>query len=157
MTARSDLVGRLSGLRSARVLCVGDVMLDRFVYGEVDRISPEAPVPVLRIERESAMLGGAGALTGKLRQRHHRAELAKALEDAIEPGHSGIVALVSDPRAVRIRTALAQADAIVEHAIDKVVADDIKAAAESTADADAADADAAGTTADERPAEKDDA
>ena len=78
----------------------------------------------------AAVLGGAGAATGKLRQRHHRAELAKELEDAIAPGHSGIVALVSDPRAVKIRTALAQADAIVEHAVDKVAAEDIKAAAE---------------------------
>ena len=81
----------------------------------------------------AAMLGGAGAVTGKLRQRHHRAELAKELEDSIEPGHSGIVALVSDPRAVKIRTALAQADAIVEHAIDKVAAEDIRAAAKEAA------------------------
>src|SRR5690606_9655633 len=66
MTARSDLVGRLSRLRDARVLCVGDVMLDRFVYGAVDRISPEAPVPVLRIERESVMLGGAGNVARNL-------------------------------------------------------------------------------------------
>lgn len=81
----------------------------------------------------AAMLGGAGAVTGKLRQRHHRAELARTLENAIEPGHSGIVALVSDPRAVRIRTALARADAIVEHAVDKVAAEDIRAAADEQA------------------------
>ena len=43
-----------------RVLCVGDVMLDHFVYGTVDRISPEAPIPVLKVTRESQMLGGAG-------------------------------------------------------------------------------------------------
>jgi len=42
------------------VLVVGDVMLDRFVYGDVERISPEAPVPVLRVKREDQMLGGAG-------------------------------------------------------------------------------------------------
>jgi D-beta-D-heptose 7-phosphate kinase/D-beta-D-heptose 1-phosphate adenosyltransferase len=66
MTARSDLVGRLGALRGARVLCIGDVMLDRFVYGEVERISPEAPVPVLRVERESAMLGGAGNVARNL-------------------------------------------------------------------------------------------
>lgn len=47
-------------LKDAKVLCLGDVMLDRFVYGAVDRISPEAPIPVLRIARELAMLGGAG-------------------------------------------------------------------------------------------------
>lgn len=43
-----------------RILLVGDVMLDRYVYGQVERISPEAPVPVLSLEREEAMLGGAG-------------------------------------------------------------------------------------------------
>lgn len=42
------------------ILCIGDIMLDRFVYGRVDRISPEAPIPVLRVEREDTMLGGAG-------------------------------------------------------------------------------------------------
>ncbi len=42
-----------------RILVVGDVMLDRFVYGKVSRISPEAPVPVLHVDRASTMLGGA--------------------------------------------------------------------------------------------------
>jgi D-beta-D-heptose 7-phosphate kinase/D-beta-D-heptose 1-phosphate adenosyltransferase len=42
------------------VLVFGDVMLDRFIYGAVDRISPEAPVPVIAVEKETAMLGGAG-------------------------------------------------------------------------------------------------
>ncbi|MDA8229734.1 MAG: D-glycero-beta-D-manno-heptose-7-phosphate kinase [Magnetospirillum sp.] len=60
MTEISDLVERVEQLKGTRVLCVGDAMLDRFVYGSVDRISPEAPIPVVRIERETAMLGGAG-------------------------------------------------------------------------------------------------
>jgi D-beta-D-heptose 7-phosphate kinase / D-beta-D-heptose 1-phosphate adenosyltransferase len=47
-------------LRAARVLCIGDVMLDHYVYGEVDRLSPEAPVPVLAVDSESYSLGGAG-------------------------------------------------------------------------------------------------
>ncbi len=76
-----------------------------------------------------AALGGAGAATGKIRQMHHRSELADELEDSIAPGHSGIIALVSDPGAVKIREALARADAIVDRAIDDVVAKDIKAAA----------------------------
>jgi D-beta-D-heptose 7-phosphate kinase / D-beta-D-heptose 1-phosphate adenosyltransferase len=58
--AHADLVPLVEALSSARVLCVGDVMLDRFVHGRVDRISPEAPVQVLRIEGEEARLGGAG-------------------------------------------------------------------------------------------------
>ena len=49
-----------AGFRHARVLVVGDVMLDRFVYARVSRISPEAPVPVLLIGREATSLGGAG-------------------------------------------------------------------------------------------------
>ncbi len=51
------LLARLSG---ARVLCVGDVMVDRFVYGDVTRVSPEAPIPVLARSREIVMLGAAG-------------------------------------------------------------------------------------------------
>lgn len=47
-------------LARCRVLVVGDVMLDRYWFGAVDRISPEAPVPVVRIEREEERLGGAG-------------------------------------------------------------------------------------------------
>ena len=47
-------------LAAARVLCVGDVMLDRFVTGDVERISPEAPIPILRVGAETSMLGGAG-------------------------------------------------------------------------------------------------
>jgi len=43
-----------------RILCIGDVMLDRFIYGDVERISPEAPVPVLRVRDRRTMLGGAG-------------------------------------------------------------------------------------------------
>ncbi len=46
-------------LAQARVLVVGDVMLDRYWYGAVDRISPEAPVPVVRIPREEERCGGA--------------------------------------------------------------------------------------------------
>ena len=47
-------------LAKARVLVVGDVMLDRYWYGAVDRISPEAPVPVVRVSREEERNGGAG-------------------------------------------------------------------------------------------------
>jgi rfaE bifunctional protein kinase chain/domain len=51
-----ELVGRFSGLP---VLVVGDVMLDRFIVGRVTRISPEAPVPIVRFESEHLRLGGA--------------------------------------------------------------------------------------------------
>ena len=66
MTHDSDLSAKVESLAGVRLLCVGDAMVDRFVYGTVDRISPEAPVPVLRIEREAAMLGGAGNVVRNL-------------------------------------------------------------------------------------------
>ena len=49
----------LEQLQQGRVLVVGDVMLDRYWYGSVDRISPEAPVPVVRVTREEERLGGS--------------------------------------------------------------------------------------------------
>lgn len=83
-------------------------------------------------------LGAVGAATGKARELHHRGELADQLESTIAPGHSGLVALVSDPGAVEIRNAMAAADAIVSHAVDKVLAQDIKAAAKEAETTDAA-------------------
>ena len=55
-----DFARRLSELQNADVLCVGDLMLDTYVYGEVGRISPEAPAPVLAVTREEVVIGGAG-------------------------------------------------------------------------------------------------
>ena len=60
MSDNLSLVSCVEKLRKGRVLCVGDVMLDRFVYGKVERISPEAPIPVFHTLNENAMLGGAG-------------------------------------------------------------------------------------------------
>jgi D-beta-D-heptose 7-phosphate kinase / D-beta-D-heptose 1-phosphate adenosyltransferase len=60
MADNSDLIPLIERLPSARVLCIGDVMLDHYVYGQVERVSPEAPIPVLNIERELKTLGGAG-------------------------------------------------------------------------------------------------
>ena len=42
------------------IVCVGDLMLDDFVYGEVSRISPEAPAPILAVTRNDLTVGGAG-------------------------------------------------------------------------------------------------
>ncbi len=66
MSGSLPLAARIPDLRNSRVLCIGDLMLDRFVYGEVSRISPEAPIPVFRIERQTAMLGGAGNVVRNL-------------------------------------------------------------------------------------------
>ncbi len=94
----------------------------------------------------AALLGAAGAAAGKIGQLHHRRELADELEAAIQPGHSGIVALVSDPAVVELRRALRTADTIVQTAIDDVVAKDVKAAAKEAKEAEQADPDAEKTT-----------
>jgi D-beta-D-heptose 7-phosphate kinase/D-beta-D-heptose 1-phosphate adenosyltransferase len=49
-----------------RILLVGDVMLDRYVWGDVERISPEAPIPVLRVGKREHRLGGAGSVASML-------------------------------------------------------------------------------------------
>lgn len=55
------------GFRSCRVLVVGDLMLDRYLWGAVDRISPEAPVPVIRLDHETQIAGGAANVAANLR------------------------------------------------------------------------------------------
>jgi D-beta-D-heptose 7-phosphate kinase / D-beta-D-heptose 1-phosphate adenosyltransferase len=61
-----ELIPYIERFSNAKVLCVGDVMLDHFVYGEVNRISPEAPIPVVRVHHERSMLGGAGNVVRNL-------------------------------------------------------------------------------------------
>ena len=58
-SASPTISATLARLRAARVLVVGDVMLDRYWFGEVERISPEAPVPVVKVARTEERLGGA--------------------------------------------------------------------------------------------------
>lgn len=67
MSQRGHLISLLERLQSAVVGCAGDIMLDRFVYGSVSRISPEAPIPVLHIETQQLMLGGLGNVVRNLR------------------------------------------------------------------------------------------
>jgi D-beta-D-heptose 7-phosphate kinase / D-beta-D-heptose 1-phosphate adenosyltransferase len=55
-------IGLLERDHHPRILLVGDVMLDRYLWGDVERISPEAPIPVLRISRQEHRLGGAGSV-----------------------------------------------------------------------------------------------
>ena len=66
MSERQDLLALVDALGEARVLTVGDIMIDRYVHGVVERISPEAPIPVLSIQGRAAMLGGAGNVARNL-------------------------------------------------------------------------------------------
>ena len=65
----------LAGVKTARVLVVGDVMLDQFIWGTVRRISPEAPVPVVEVDRESFMPGGAANVARNLTALGSSAEI----------------------------------------------------------------------------------
>lgn len=57
----------VAGFAGRRLAVVGDSMVDRFLWGRVDRISPEAPVPVVRLERETVKLGGAANVAANIR------------------------------------------------------------------------------------------
>jgi D-beta-D-heptose 7-phosphate kinase/D-beta-D-heptose 1-phosphate adenosyltransferase len=77
----------LSAMRRRRVLVVGDVMLDEFLWGRVSRISPEAPVPVVEVVRQSFHLGGAGNVAANVRSLGGRATLVSAIGDDAGGAH----------------------------------------------------------------------
>ena len=89
----TELLDDLAGFGKARILVVGDVMLDRFVYGQVSRISPEAPVPVLSVGREMETLGGAGNVARNIVSLGGRATLIGGKGG--DPAGSGLERLLS--------------------------------------------------------------
>ena len=93
-------------LAHARVLVVGDAMLDRYWFGAVDRISPEAPVPVVRVTREEERLGGAANVALNVKTLGAQATLLTVVGDD-EPARKlrqlltqqGVTAMLgSDPK-----------------------------------------------------------
>lgn len=111
----ASLQSLLSAVSGVRVACVGDVMVDRFVYGEVTRTSPEAPVAVLVRARETTMLGGAGNVARNVAALGGLAALAGIIGDdaaatealgliGAEPGMEGhLVAEAGRPTTVKTR------------------------------------------------------
>ncbi len=71
----------ISGFASKRVLVIGDLMLDRFIWGNVSRISPEAPVPVVEVTSESAFPGGAANVARNLAELGAQTEAAGVIGD----------------------------------------------------------------------------
>jgi D-beta-D-heptose 7-phosphate kinase/D-beta-D-heptose 1-phosphate adenosyltransferase len=88
--ALHSLIERFS---AARVLCVGDLMLDRYVYGRVERISAEAPIQVLHIDSERAMLGGVGNVARNVAALGARAVLVAVTGD---DGAGGEIAAMAE-------------------------------------------------------------
>ena len=127
----------------AVVLAVGDLMLDRFISGKVHRISPEAPIPVLAVERETSMPGGVGNVVANVRALGGRAELvavvgedagAEKLESLLAPPDGiGLVRDPSRPTAVKerfiaggqqlLRADYEQSRPVAEAVEDKIVAE----------------------------------
>lgn len=64
---RAHAEALLAGFRGLQVAVLGDLMLDEYLFGEVSRISPEAPVPIVRVVREKAVLGGGANVAANLR------------------------------------------------------------------------------------------
>jgi len=103
MTGTSGLLAWVDRFRGSRTVVLGDVMLDRFVYGSVSRISPEAPVPVLRCKECNSVPGGAGNVV-----RNLLAYGAKA----------GFVSVVGDdPEGRELRALLSKFDGLKSHLI----------------------------------------
>lgn len=70
-----------ANMRDRRVLVVGDVMVDEWIWGDVTRISPEAPVPVVAVREHTFTLGGAGNVANNLRALGARVEFVGAVGD----------------------------------------------------------------------------
>lgn len=61
-----QILNLLDQFSTSNILCIGDVMLDRFIYGKVERISPEAPIPIMKFDHFDEMIGGAGNVINNL-------------------------------------------------------------------------------------------
>jgi D-beta-D-heptose 7-phosphate kinase / D-beta-D-heptose 1-phosphate adenosyltransferase len=92
-----DFERRLSELASQTVLCIGDLMLDDFVYGEVLRISPEAPAPVIVVGRQEVVIGGAGNVARNIASLGARCLFVGVVGED-EPGRRLMTALLDEPR-----------------------------------------------------------
>src|SRR4026209_1654746 len=103
--APTDLRALLDGARDRTVLILGDLLLDHFVSGRVDRISPEAPVPVVQFDHESFRLGGAANVAHNVAALGGSVEIAGVVGSAPEGTR-----LLADLRRVGIGTAAVIAD-----------------------------------------------
>jgi len=105
----------LDRFKKARVMVMGDIMHDVFIWGKVKRISPEAPVPVVEVTKETSLLGGAANVVNNIRALGAKAFMAgvlgtdaageavlKALED-IKADRSSVVRSKGRPTAVKTR------------------------------------------------------
>jgi D-glycero-beta-D-manno-heptose-7-phosphate kinase len=126
----------LGRMQQVRILVMGDLMLDEFIWGKVHRISPEAPVPVVRITKESAYPGGAAnvarnladfgigsTMCGLIGRDHQAKKLSRLLHEA-HISTRGIIASSQMPTIVKTRIIamhqqVVRVDREVHHNLDK--------------------------------------
>lgn len=110
---REDLKRLLGRLAGQKVLIIGDLMLDHYLMGSVERISPEAPVPVVRVEKETHVLGGAGNVARNIAELGGNPVLAgmrgkdihgKKLKDLCSSAGLATRILASESRPTTIKT-----------------------------------------------------
>src|ERR1044071_4257361 len=82
----ADMIDLVNRLGQPRVLVVGDLMLDRYVWGDAERISQEAPVILLHADRREERLGGASSVATMLRALGARVSLAGAVGQDADGG-----------------------------------------------------------------------
>jgi D-beta-D-heptose 7-phosphate kinase/D-beta-D-heptose 1-phosphate adenosyltransferase len=130
----------LKKMTDQRVLVLGDVMLDEFLWGKVVRISPEAPVPVVEVTRQSFHLGGAGNVACNVRSLGGAAVLAgivgedaaarKVQEELVAHGIEACLALSDNGRPTTVKTRIIAHHQQVVRA-DREQSDDIPDALEA--------------------------
>jgi D-glycero-beta-D-manno-heptose-7-phosphate kinase len=111
----AELRAWIDRFRDTRILVIGDIILDKYVWGHVSRISPEAPVPVVEVKQETRHLGGAAnvvnniaslgghaVLCGVIGNDHSGREIVERIEEMGLPS-SGIVRVADRPTSVKSR------------------------------------------------------
>ncbi len=88
-------------LGEGQVLVVGDLMLDRYIVGTVDRVSPEAPVPIMRVDRETEMPGGAGNVARNVASLGGQATLVGLIGD--DAAGARLTELLADEEGLTLR------------------------------------------------------
>ena len=150
----ADDTALFTRLGGRTVLIIGDLMLDHFVIGRVDRISPEAPVPVVQFDHEDYRLGGAANVAHNVSALGGRVEMvgltgddreAERLREGLARLSIGTSGLVTDAarcttRKLRVVTTRNQQVARIDYECDRPVAGDLEAALVKKIRAAAADA-----------------
>lgn len=103
----------IHSFRNKRVLIIGDLILDKYIFGKVSRISPEAPVPVVDVTGESYLLGGATNVAGNIIALGGKASIAgligkddhaKILTDLLRERNIAVDGIIEDNRPTTVKT-----------------------------------------------------